>query len=55
MKIHGPITILLFLICLIVFTVSFAANPRVLVFTKTAGFDHGTRTVVDSLIKALTH
>jgi type 1 glutamine amidotransferase len=53
MKIHGPITILLFLICLIVFTVSFAANPRVLVFTKTAGFDHGTRTVVDSLIKAL--
>jgi type 1 glutamine amidotransferase len=39
--------------CLIAFTVSHAANPRILVFTKTAGFDHGTRVVVDSLIKAL--
>jgi|GEM_PF-519684 type 1 glutamine amidotransferase len=34
-------------------TCAFSANPRVLVFTRTAGFDHGTRTVADSLVKAL--
>jgi type 1 glutamine amidotransferase len=28
-------------------------KPRVLVFTKTQGFDHNTRTVADSLIRAL--
>jgi type 1 glutamine amidotransferase len=30
-----------------------AANPKVLVFSKTTGFDHGTKTVIDSLVKAL--
>jgi type 1 glutamine amidotransferase len=53
MKNRGQKVIQSLLACLIAFTVSFAANPRVLVFTKTAGFDHGTRTVADSLIKAL--
>lgn len=31
----------------------YGQTPKVLVFTKTAGFDHGTRTVADSLIQAL--
>jgi type 1 glutamine amidotransferase len=53
MKIPGRKTIRLFFICLIAYTVSFAANPKILVFTRTAGFDHNTRVVVDSLIKAL--
>jgi type 1 glutamine amidotransferase len=53
MKMPGNRIVQIFLVCLIAFAASYAANPRVLVFTKTAGFDHGTRTVVDSLIKAL--
>jgi type 1 glutamine amidotransferase len=32
---------------------SFGQIKKVLVFTKTAGYDHGTRTVADSLIQAL--
>jgi type 1 glutamine amidotransferase len=36
-----------------VFALLYGQTPKVLVFTKTAGFDHGTRFVADSLIRAL--
>ncbi len=38
----------------LLFSVAIAqTRPKILVFTKTQGYDHGTRTVADSLVQAL--
>jgi type 1 glutamine amidotransferase len=51
---RSGITMIASLCISLVFSAAIAqTKPRVLVFTKTQGFDHGTRTVVDSLIRAL--
>jgi type 1 glutamine amidotransferase len=48
---------ILMIACLGISLALSAANaqtkPKILVFTKTQGYDHGTRTVADSLIRAL--
>jgi type 1 glutamine amidotransferase len=46
--------IMLTLICCVFFAPAHSANlPRILVFSKTSGWDHNTRTVADSVITSL--